>query len=69
MKAARTQATFVPIVLTIETKEEADHLYNILNLSTSTVKKLYEEKGIPCPLALDSELTRYYRILSEVYRP
>jgi hypothetical protein len=60
---------FVPVVLTLETKEEADYIFNMLNLSTNTVREVYEQKGLVIPIDLDAILMKYFRKFSEVYRP
>lgn len=49
MKVSKEEAKFKPITLTIETLEEVQLIWHLLNTSTSTIAKRAEGHRIPCP--------------------
>lgn len=69
MKAARVKPApqFEPINIIIETKEEADHLWHLLNMSWGETKnECYNDKGIVPPYTMETTL---WGALDKVYRP
>jgi hypothetical protein len=70
MKTARisTKPVFVPVVLTLETEEEAEHFYTLLNQSVFDIQQMYATRHLPCPLT-KQELQSLYDDYADMYRP
>lgn len=63
MKAERGEGKFIPIVITLETEEEAKFLWGLLNCPTTAL-----EKALGCKIShcLDGEMLG---VLESVYKP
>ena len=70
MKAERLAPvpTFHPIVITIETREEAEHLYAMLNLPNILISNAYRDAGTECRVS-NMAVAHMFKTLSNVFRP
>jgi len=70
MKATRVEPVpaFRPIVITIETPEEANHLFALLNMSDASITHMYNNMT-QCRKISDEAVTNMYRTLAQVYQP
>lgn len=66
MKVTRETKGFMPIIITLETEEEARFLYQLLKCPTSQIEALLKENGYELSSRLDSEL---WDKLDDVYKP
>ena len=66
MKAERKQADFMPIIITLETSDEADCLYHFLNAPDKSIEQLLEGEGCKRLLSVTYPM---FDALDEVYTP